>query len=236
VSVVLVDDEQVHRAVAGAGGLLDLLQPGAAIVVQSTVLPSTVVELGRLAAERGIGLIDAPVSGGSVRAEEGTLAVIVGGEDAVVERCLPMLEPLGTVYRLGALGNGQVMKLVNNVMGMGAKAVAYEALGLASAYGIGEEAARAAASSGSADSHFLHHVEHFDDLLLNHTLAGTDALWDLLSKDPWHALVAAHDRGLRLPFTALLGQVYAGIQQQRLELVRQRLAEQAPQSAGAPRA
>jgi len=224
VSVVLVDDDQVRVTVAGEGGLLDLLPRGSAVVVQATVLPSTVIDLGAPAAERGIDLIDAPVSGGSVRAEEGALAVMVGGEDAAVERCLPMLEPQGNVHRMGPLGSGQVMKLVNNIMFGGAKAFAFEGFKLAAAYGIEESVVREVASHGTGDSFFLHHVEHIDDLLVNHTLAGTDALWDIFSKDSWSALTAAHDRSLRLPLVGLLTQLYAGLHQERLELVRLRQA------------
>jgi 3-hydroxyisobutyrate dehydrogenase len=213
VALVVVNDEQ---ALDVAARLLPELGEGSTLVVHSTVLPETMAELERQAGRHGIGVVDAPVTGGAVAAAEGRLALLVGGEDEPVERALPELEALGTVHRMGPLGTGQKMKIVNNMMQFGHYALAHEGLKLAEALGIDPERARAVAVDGSASCHTLRHLDRID--ALNAAQRDTRASW--LGKDAWFALLLGKELEVRLPVSAVVYQVMHGYVEERVERVR----------------
>ncbi len=99
------------------------------IFCMSTILPSTIREMGERAAAAGIGLLDAPVSGGPVVAELGGLAIMVGGEPVLFERARPVFEAMGNaIYHVGPLGTGLVVKLVNNLIAISSLPIVLEAL------------------------------------------------------------------------------------------------------------
>jgi 3-hydroxyisobutyrate dehydrogenase len=137
VSVMVRDDLQVREVVAGVDGLLSGARPGGVLAVHSTVHPNTVTELGSLAAQHGVQVLDAPVSGGAPGAREGRLAVMVGGETAAFEAARPALERMGDlVVHLGPLGAGTKAKLARNLLHFSAFVAAMEASALAQAAGI----------------------------------------------------------------------------------------------------
>jgi 3-hydroxyisobutyrate dehydrogenase len=121
----------------GDGGLLAALEEGALIIDCSTVSPAAARKLARAAAQRGLAVIDAPVSGGTAGAAAGSLTFIVGGELAALERARPLLQAMGkNIFHLGEAGAGQVAKLCNN-MALGViMAVTGEALSLGVAHGL----------------------------------------------------------------------------------------------------
>ncbi|GAA2120896.1 NAD(P)-dependent oxidoreductase [Actinomadura napierensis] len=130
--VCVVDDAGVEQVVAGPGGLLEGMRSGRTIAVHSTVHPDTCRRLAETAAARGVALLDAPVSGGGPAAEAGRLLVMVGGDDAVAERCRPVFQTYGDpVVHLGPVGSGQRAKLVNNLLLAANLAVAESAFALA---------------------------------------------------------------------------------------------------------
>lgn len=105
----------VELVVTGADGVLAGLSAGATIIDLSTNSPSMVRKLGAIAAEKGIGFLDAPVSGGTRGAREATLAVMVGGDAELYARFEPVLKAIGpNVFHTGDLGTGNVAKLINN--------------------------------------------------------------------------------------------------------------------------
>lgn len=105
----------VKDVVLGAGGVLDATASGGAIVDLSTNSPILVRELCATAAEKGVGFLDAPVSGGVRGARDGTLAVMVGGDAELFERFKPAFDAIGgNVFHVGPIGAGNVAKLVNN--------------------------------------------------------------------------------------------------------------------------
>ena len=107
----------VEEVVCGEDGVLAGLESGRAIVDMSTIDPATSRRVHAAAAERGCPVLDAPVSGGPTKAETGTLTIMVGGDEAVLERCRPVLARLGTnIIRVGPPGSGQVAKLCNNML------------------------------------------------------------------------------------------------------------------------
>jgi 3-hydroxyisobutyrate dehydrogenase len=129
------------RAVAlgapGDEGLIDGWEPGAVLVDMGSASPDGTVELGRTLTASGIGYIDAPVSGGIARALTGELAVMAGGDAALVERMRPLLGVLGRqVIHTGPLGSGQAMKALNNLVSAGGLMIALEALTVGRRFGL----------------------------------------------------------------------------------------------------
>jgi 3-hydroxyisobutyrate dehydrogenase-like beta-hydroxyacid dehydrogenase len=109
---------------------------GGILVELSTVTPATVLDVASRAREAGFDVIDCPVSGGPGEARAGSLVLLVGADDAVVDRALPVLDILGSIERVGGVGAGKAMKLVNNTMSMGNMAVAAEAFALGMSLGL----------------------------------------------------------------------------------------------------
>lgn len=138
VSICVVDDGGVREL---CDQLLPAMRAGSRIVIHSTVSPALCQALAREAGERGLQLLDAPVSGGGNAAAEGTLTVMAGGSAEVLEAARPALETFaGRIVHLGGAGAGQNAKLINNAMMAANLATAYHALQLAAVLGIEKEA------------------------------------------------------------------------------------------------
>ena len=137
-------------------GLEAGLRPGSIVIVLSTVAPTTPVELERRLAPLGVDVLDAPISGGPARAEAGELAIMVGGPEAVLERCRPVLEALAShLVHVGPTGHGEIAKLVNNLMGAVIVLGIAEGLALAAKSGADVERVCAAVAGGSGSSWIL---------------------------------------------------------------------------------
>lgn len=137
VSVMVRDDDQVRAVLAGADGLLAGAAPGTVIAVHSTIHPDTAREVAASAAEVGVAVLDAPVSGGAIGAREGQLAILVGGEAAAFAASREVLERMGElVVHVGPVGAGTAAKLARNLLHFVAFAAAGEASRLAEAAGI----------------------------------------------------------------------------------------------------
>ncbi len=134
----MLPDDKIVRLALLDGGIADALKPGATVVDMSSSNPNGTIELGKALAERGIGLVDAPVSGGIARAETGQLAIMAGADDpAQLERVRPVLETLGgTVFATGPLGSGHAMKALNNFVGGTTYLLTAEALVVGQQYGL----------------------------------------------------------------------------------------------------
>jgi 2-hydroxy-3-oxopropionate reductase len=154
VITMLTDGAAVHAALFDTGAAA-AMAPGTVVIDMSSISPASARAHAALLAERGIRAIDAPVSGGTVGAEQGTLAIMAGGDAAVVAEVSPVLGALGRVTRVGEVGAGQVAKLANQVIvGITIGAVA-EALLLAEAGGADPVAVREAIRGGFAESRIL---------------------------------------------------------------------------------
>lgn len=133
-AICVVDDDGVQQV---CDELFPSMASGGCVVIHSTIHPRLCKSLAAQAGERGLALIDAPVSGGGPAAEAGTLTVMVGGEHAAVERARPVLESFaGTIAHLGDVGAGQTSKLVNNTLMAANLAVAHHAFATAEQLGI----------------------------------------------------------------------------------------------------
>ncbi len=134
VGICVVDDAGVRDVV---GKLLPAMRAGSRIAIHSTVHPDTCVSLSQLAAERGVAVLDAPVSGGGQGAAAGTLTVMVGGDPTAVAAARPVFETFGgLIVHLGTVGAGQLAKLVNNSLMAANMALADAALGTGASLGL----------------------------------------------------------------------------------------------------
>lgn len=142
-----------EAAVLGAEGVFAGLPAGQILIEMSTIDPVMTRRIGAEAAARGIRMIEAPVSGSSIGAVDGTLTMMVGGEPDVVERCRPILSAMGSnVIHVGPLGMGMTVKLVNNMLaGIGVAAVS-EAVNIATRAGLDPRAMFNVITKSSGDS------------------------------------------------------------------------------------
>jgi len=153
-------DADVREVVLGADrGVIAGVRDGATVVDCSTVSPPTARQCAQALAERGVGFLDAPISGGDVGAKAGTLSIMVGGERAHFDRALPVLRAVGkTVTHCGPSGAGYTVKLCNQICGALHILAASEALTLAGAAGIDPAAMLQAVSSGASASWVLENL------------------------------------------------------------------------------
>ncbi len=129
--------KQVEEVVLGDGGIVEGAQAGDIFVCSATVDPIMVKELHDTLAERGITLLDAPVSGGVPRAVSGDLSIICGGDADAVEKCRPMFEAMSAkIFHMGEVGQGLAMKLCNNMITQVTKVVIAEAMALGAKAGL----------------------------------------------------------------------------------------------------
>jgi 2-hydroxy-3-oxopropionate reductase len=199
---------EVGEVVAGEGGLLQGASEGSLIVDTSTSSPVLARELARIARERGVGMLDAPVSGGDVGAEEGTLSIMVGGSEEDFERAKPLFEVMGrTVIHVGPSGAGQVVKAANQiVVALTIEAVG-EALVLGSKAGVNPEKILDVLSGGLAASKV---VEVKRDKFLGHDFEPGGKV-EFHRKDLRIALEAGREYGVSLPVTAVVCQLFEAL-------------------------
>lgn len=133
---IVVDDKQTDTVLYGETGALAGLKTGAVLVVMSTVSPAYCIDLAKKAAGYGVTVLDCPVSGGSMGAESGALALMVGGDVGATERCRAALEVLGSIKYCGSVGMGQVVKLANNAVLFATISIVGEAVSMARSYGM----------------------------------------------------------------------------------------------------
>jgi 3-hydroxyisobutyrate dehydrogenase len=137
VITILPTSREVREVLLGTKGLLDALRPGSLVLEMTSADPSVTRELEREVAARGSALIDAPVSGGVRGAVEGTLAIMVGGDPALLERARPVLARIGrNIFHAGPVGAGHAIKLVNNMCSGGILALTIEAVAVAARAGV----------------------------------------------------------------------------------------------------
>jgi 3-hydroxyisobutyrate dehydrogenase len=138
--------------------LLPGLTPGTVVVDTSTVSRETAMQAAVLLQQTGAEFLDAPVSGGIEGARQGTLAMMIGGDAAVVEQVTPVLNSVaGSVTRMGPVGAGQATKAVNQVMAAGINQAVTEALAFAKALELPLDKVIEVTGSGAAGNWFLNH-------------------------------------------------------------------------------
>ena len=203
------NDDDLRSVVLGAEGAFAGMAAGAVLLDHTTASATVARELAVLAAERELGWLDAPVSGGQAGAENGQLTVMVGGEAAIYQRALPVLEAYAARVRLmGQAGSGQLTKMVNQICIGGLLQGLAEALHFAQCAGLDGEAAMAVISKGAAQSWQLEH--RHASMLAGEFEHGFAVDW--MRKDLAILLEEARRNGAQLPVTALVDQFYADVQ------------------------
>ena len=140
VLLCLPRSSDVREAIFGEGGLAEGLTPGTIVIDQTTGNPDDTRAMAAELAERGVSLIDAPVSGGPAGADAGTIAIMVGGPVETLERVRPCLESISpNVIHCGDIGNGHVVKLVNNTIAAVNRIGMLEAVAMGRKYGLSLE-------------------------------------------------------------------------------------------------
>jgi 2-hydroxy-3-oxopropionate reductase len=198
----------VEDVVLGADGVLSGAQPGSLLVDMSTVDPALARRLAVAGAERDVATLDAPVSGGEVGAQEGSLSIMVGGNASDVERARPVLECLGTtIVHVGPHGAGQVVKACNQVVVGITYAAVSEALVLGSKSGVDPALIIDVLSGGLAANRIM---EVKRDSFLEHDFRPAGPV-DMTYKDLKIALASADEVGAPLPLTALVQQMLGSL-------------------------
>jgi 3-hydroxyisobutyrate dehydrogenase-like beta-hydroxyacid dehydrogenase len=154
VFLCLPDGSVVRDILVGKGALLERLHPGQMVVDTSTIDYATTVEMGKALSERGVALLDAPVSGMEARAIAGTLTVMCGGERAVFDKVAPLLELVGdNILYMGGPGSGQLTKLINQLLFDINCAALAEILPMAVKMGLDAEKVGSVVNSGTGRSY-----------------------------------------------------------------------------------
>ncbi|WP_195269257.1 NAD(P)-dependent oxidoreductase [Eubacterium sp. 1001713B170207_170306_E7] len=145
--------KDVEEVYFGSTGIIENAREGAVLIDMTTTSPKLSKRIYEAAASRGIAALDAPVSGGDVGAEKGTLSIMAGGDEAVFKSCLPVFEAMGTniIYE-GGPGAGQHTKMANQIAIAGAVSGVCEALAYAKAVGLDEQTMLNSISAGAAGS------------------------------------------------------------------------------------
>lgn len=156
VVVCVFSDEQVREVCLGPDGVLAALRPGGTVVVHTTCSADTPLLLAEVGAQRGLQVLDAAFSGGPADAERGALTLLVGGDEDVLAQARPWLSAYGgPLLHVGALGDAQRVKLVNNALFGACVALVVEAERVARDLGLDPALALAAVAECSGDSYAL---------------------------------------------------------------------------------
>jgi 2-hydroxy-3-oxopropionate reductase len=156
VATMVPDSPDVRDVLMGDNGVFAHAQPGTLVIDFSTIRPDVTAELARLGAERGLHVIDAPVSGGEPGAKNATLSIMVGGSDEDFARAKPILDVVGkTIVHVGPNGAGQTVKAANQLIVAGNIELLAEALTFVAAYGVDMPAAVEVLGGGLAGSAVL---------------------------------------------------------------------------------
>jgi 3-hydroxyisobutyrate dehydrogenase len=208
VFVTMVPDQaQVEEVLFGSAGAVDALPEGALVIDMSTISPTASRGIGERLAGRGLGYVEAPVSGSKPKAEDGTLTIMAGGEPEAFERALPLFEVMGErIVHVGPLGHGQMAKLLTNTMGAVNAAALAEAVRTAKSAGLDRDTFLEVAAGSAGASAMLNlkgppmFEERFEPALfkLEHML-----------KDVRHTLDEARSLGVGLELGALAERLYA---------------------------
>jgi len=151
---MLTDDDAVEK-VLGNKDLLKNLKPSSTVIDMSSIKPKIAIKFGKLFKENNINFLDAPVSGGTIGAEEGSLAIMVGGDQKIFDNVVDVLKIMGNPTLVGPIGSGQVSKLANQIIvGITIGAVA-EAVTLCEKAGVDANKFIKALSGGFADGKIL---------------------------------------------------------------------------------
>jgi 3-hydroxyisobutyrate dehydrogenase len=190
-----------HVLATAEDSVLAGMKPGTVVIEMSSGVPSVTQVLAQRVTELGGHLIDAPVSGGVPRAKTGELAIMVGGDAAVIDRAMPVLKAMGTsVLRTGAVGSGQAMKALNNLVSAGGFLIGIEALLIGSRFGLDPATMVDVLNAATGMNNSTQ--KKFKQFVLSRSFASGFSL-ELLVKDLSIALQVGRETATSTPFAAL---------------------------------
>ena len=203
------NDDDVRSVTTGAGGAFEGMDRGAVFVDHTTASADVARELAAAAAERGLGFMDAPVSGGEAGAVNGMLTVMVGGDQAEFDQCQEVIDAYArAVTLLGPVGSGQLTKMANQICIAGVVQGLAEALNLAQRSGLDAKLVLDVISKGAAQSW---QMENRGTTMVDDEFDFGFAV-DWMRKDLDICLAQGHRVGALLPLTALVNEFYARVQ------------------------
>jgi 3-hydroxyisobutyrate dehydrogenase-like beta-hydroxyacid dehydrogenase len=205
------NDDDLRAVLTGVDGALPAMREGAVLIDHTTTSAKVAREMAAIAAEHGVGFLDAPVSGGQQGAEKGQLSIMAGGDPETFARAAPVLQAYAKAATLiGPVGSGQLTKMVNQICLAGLTEALAEALAFAEAAGLDVPVVLQAISKGAAQSWMMDH--RAGTMLADQFDFGFAVDW--MRKDLGICLDAARGNGAGLPVTALVDQLYADLQRQ----------------------
>lgn len=208
VITMLPGPPEVEAVVAGEDGLLAGAREGTLLVDMSTSSPDLARDLAAAARRRGVGMLDAPVSGGDVGAEEGTLSIMVGGHEEDFEKANPLFEVMGeTIVHVGEAGAGQVTKACNQIVVALVMEAVSEALVLGEKAGVEPDKVLEVLSGGLAANRVM---EIKREKFLGHDFSPGGKV-EFHHKDLGIALATGREYGVALPATVLVDQMFAAL-------------------------
>jgi len=200
---MLTDDEAVEK-VLGDKEFLNNLKPSSTVIDMSSIKPKIAIQFGKILEEKGINFLDAPVSGGTIGAEDGSLAIMVGGEQKIFDYAFDTLKIMGNPTLVGPIGSGQVSKLANQIIvGVTIGAVA-EAITLCEKAGVDANKFIKALSGGFADGKIL---QNHGKRMIDKDFSPKGKVSTHL-KDMNNILECAGDFDTKLPISSLIKEMF----------------------------
>lgn len=192
--VLMLPDGKTVRRVLLDEGLAQRLPSGCVVIDMGSCEPGGTVQVGKALAAAGIGMVDAPVSGGVPRARTGELTIMAGGSPEAVERCRPLLSAMGNrIYDTGALGSGQAMKSLNNFVSAVGLVATCEAVVIGRKFGLDPQVIAEVLNGSTGKNNTTEHK--LRQFILSGSFASGFSL-DLMVKDLGIAAGVAHEAGV----------------------------------------
>ena len=206
VAVMVPDSPDVQEVLAGDGGVFETAKSGTLVIDFSSIRPDVTADLAAQAKEKGLRILDAPVSGGQAGAEAGSLSIMVGGEEADFDAARPVLDAVGkTIVHVGPNGSGQTVKAANQLIVAGNIQLLAEAVAFLEAYGVDTKAALTVLGGGLAGSKVLD--QKGENMLARSFQPGFRI--ELHDKDLGIVTSAAREAGVVIPLGAVVAQLMA---------------------------
>ncbi len=201
------DTPDVEEIILGEDGVIDGAKQGAIVIDMSTISPTATRRMAETLGEKGIKMLDAPVSGGSEGAQNGTLSIMVGGDAADLEKAEPVLQAMGKTTHIGAVSAGQMTKAINQIVAAGTYWSVAEGIALGLKAGLNMEKVVQAVGGGASGSWVMNNRS--ENMIKNNYPLGFKV--QLHRKDLNIALNVARELGVTLPVSAYVEQVETGL-------------------------
>lgn len=201
IQVVVLDDAQVEAVMTGEKGILSGAKPGSVVMIHSTIHPKTIRKVAERAKQKGVGVIDAEMSGGADGIRAHTLSFMVGGEKELLEKCRPVLSASGSkIFHMGELGNGAITKLAHQVICVGTLVAVAEGMRFGEKAGLDPKDLATVVNASDARS-------FMSERWLGRFKGVDNSIVEVFYKCLIPALDLAHELGTSLPLTGVVQQL-----------------------------